>query len=251
MTNVLELTSGVPPSYRGLELPNKFGQLPFHPADKSGEGHNLDVYRPNEAYFEFVDRLITYAASLGITLMFVPAWGRYVTGGLQGGPIIFDEDSARAYGTFLGSRYPFHPWILGGDTPRWWNPKALSWAIQGNDLETLELQDYGPVWEAMAAGIKSGEQEAITKLDDPRCKDYSTFMTYHTSQSQLKCRSRESPRRLDSDSHCFPSTRLVQKSSSSGSSERSIPGCRLALPRLRAIRTFRSWDGLGNVVPYK
>ena len=230
MTRVFNLTPGCPPSHRGLEVPNKFGQLPFHPADNSSKGNNLDVYRPNEAYFEFVDRLISYAASLGITLMFVPAWGRYVTGGLQGGPIIFDEDSARAYGKFLGSRYPFHPWIVGGDTPRWWNPKALSWAIQGNDLETLELQDYGPVWEAMAEGIKSGEQEAISKLDDPRCKGYSTFMTYHTSQSQSKPRPRQSPRQLGSDTHCFPSSRLVQKGSSCGPSERSIPGCRLALP---------------------
>ena len=183
---VHNLTRAAASSYRGLELPSKFGQLPFHPAAKSGEGPHLDVYQPNEAYFEFVDRLIPYAASLGITLMFVPAWGRYVTGGLQGGPIIFDEDSARAYGKFLGLRYPFHPWILGGDTPRWWNPKALSWAIQGNDLEALNLQDYGPVWEAMADGIQAGEQQAISKLNDPRCKGYNAFMTYHTSQSKFE-----------------------------------------------------------------
>ena len=174
---------------RGLDYPNREGHWPFFPAVNAEEGKYLpDLSRPNPDYFAFIDRVVRLAATLGITLTLVPTWGRYVNGGFYEKPILFNESNARAYGRFLGSRYPSHPFVLGGDSVRYWNPKTMDPTA---DKRTIEIVDYGPVWEAMAQGLIEGEKESLQGVAG--AEGYQTFITYHSSQ----CESNESaPRSL-------------------------------------------------------
>lgn len=164
----------------GLTVPSRAGHLPLL-------GTPPDPSRPNLPYFDFVDQVVALASSLGITLAIVPTWGRYLTGGLAGGPIIFDEQNALEYGRFLGERYPFHPCILGGDTNRYWNKDTVAILDQGAHPDNIPLTDFAPVVEAMAQGIKEGETKAIKQYAEvlpENAKSYRTFMTYHSTQGK-------------------------------------------------------------------
>ena len=170
---------------RGLTVPNRDGHLPFPLEFGPNREPIVDIYQPNDAYFSFVDRLIPVAAKVGITLTFVPTWGRYITGGLQGGPAVFDRENSRSYGEFLGERYPFHPWVLGGDTNRYWNPETVAYLNENKDVNELEVIDYKPTFDAMREGIAEGEKRAIAKLSTQlrdKAKGYETFFTFHSTQ---------------------------------------------------------------------
>jgi hypothetical protein len=111
-----------------------------------------------------------------------------VTGGLQGGPIIFNEENARSYGRFLGHRYPFHPWVVGGDTNRYWNPKTVACLDKGEDVTQLEVIDYEAIFTAMVDGLKEGEKQAIMELDpelQAKATGFETFITFHSTQGEL------------------------------------------------------------------
>lgn len=175
-------------SPRAFELSSRQEQFPFQfNHDKDGR-KEPDVYRPNLQYFEFVDRVSEIASEMGITLVSVPSWGRWLNGGLHGAPIIFDTDNAYAYAKFLGNRYPFHPFVLGGDSNRFWNMDAgpLFWDVDGkNNLAGIEIVDYGPVTEVMAKGLIEGEAARIATLSpelQSLCRGYETFLTYHSTQ---------------------------------------------------------------------
>lgn len=94
----------------GLTEPNAYGHLPLIDRDPT---------RPNEAYFEHVDYVVARAAALGLVLGMLPTWGKYVTDVWQEGQVIFEAESARWFGEWLGRRYRQAPliWILGGDRP--------------------------------------------------------------------------------------------------------------------------------------
>lgn len=133
--------------FEGLTEPNAYGDLPFMDGDPS---------RPNEAYWEHVDYIIRQTEALGMRMALLPTWGRWVTGGYQGGPRIFTEENAEVYGRFLGERYSDHQviWVIGGDTSPVW---------RGGD--------YTEIYRAMARGINLGVSGA---------EDYdATLMTYH------------------------------------------------------------------------
>lgn len=91
----------------GLKTPNAYGEVPFV---------ELDIKKPNEAYFRHVDYIVDKAASLGLYLGMLPTWGDKVG---NYGKYFINEENARAYGRFLGQRYRDKPiiWILGGDRP--------------------------------------------------------------------------------------------------------------------------------------
>jgi hypothetical protein len=83
--------------------PNYAGHVPWEESPS----------RPNDAYFEHVDHLVRFAAARGLTLAMLPTWGYYVTEAE-----VFDPESARAYGCWLGARYREQPnivWVNGGD----------------------------------------------------------------------------------------------------------------------------------------
>lgn len=115
----------------GLTVPNAEGQLPLI---------DNDPLRPNEAYFQLVDRIVARANSLGLYIGFLPTWGDKWNKKWGAGPEIFTPDNARKYGEWLGHRYRNSGliWILGGDRP----------------VETDLQKD---VLRAMARGLMTGD----------------------------------------------------------------------------------------------
>lgn len=67
---------------------------------------------------------------------------------------------------------------------RYWNPETLKYITSPDkDVKDLKVEDTGPVWEAMAQGLISGEDKAKTRMaDDAKVAAYKTFITYHSSQ---------------------------------------------------------------------
>lgn len=184
-------TSGIGPAtdccLSAFELSNREDQFPFHFTTQDGKEKAPDVSKPNLQYFDFVDRVSAIATELGITLFLVPTWGRWLNGGLHGPPVIFDEDNAYSYAKFLGNRYPFHPFILGGDSNRYWNIDAQSTISTANNLAGIKVVDFGHVTESMARGLIDGEKEAIQRLSGPvrdLAKGYQTFITFHSTQGE-------------------------------------------------------------------
>jgi hypothetical protein len=100
---VLAWFGGDRPDPSGIS-PNWKGEYPW--LDK-------DPARPNPAFFEHVDDLLSFAQNVGLTLAILPTWGNLVTD-LH----LFSVEKARQYGTWLGRRYKDQPniiWINGGD----------------------------------------------------------------------------------------------------------------------------------------
>ncbi|KAK1925242.1 hypothetical protein DB88DRAFT_257238 [Papiliotrema laurentii] len=141
----------------------------------------FDLFAPNEEYFEFVDWIVDTAASLGIITALVPTWGRYVNGGYYKGPFLFNDDNAFAFGRYVSNRYPFLPYILGGDSNRFWNAEYRDQVARGVDITTLPLTDYGSITEAFARGLIQGEAPHIARSG----VEYKTFITYHSAQVWL------------------------------------------------------------------
>ena len=134
--------------FDGLHQPNAFGNTPL--ADD-------DPTKPNDAYFDFVDWCIDKAASYGLYIGLLPAWGDKVFKDRWGqGPEIFTVANARVYGNYLGKRYK--------------NKKNITWILGGDRLPRNE-QDVN-IWRAMAAGIIDGVGDADKAL-----------MTYHPQPS--------------------------------------------------------------------
>lgn len=122
----------------GLNAPSVNGEVPLV---------DLDLNKPNEKYFLFVDSLLELAASKGLYMGLLPTWGDKVDKQWGQGPVIFNPENAYSYGQFLGKRYKDHPniiWINGGDRQ-----------CKGNE----------EVWKALARGIRSA--------------DPNHLMTYH------------------------------------------------------------------------
>lgn len=132
----------------GLNSPDVYGEHPLI---------DNDPLRPNEAYFARVDETIRMAAARQLYIGLLPTWGDKVTPMWGAGPVVFDPHNAYQYGLWLGQRYRDDTnviWILGGDRP----------AVH-------ETQDFRPIWNAMARGIREGVQNTL-------------LMTYHPTGGQ-------------------------------------------------------------------
>ena len=94
-----------------------------------------DPSKPNEAFFQHVDYIITKAESLGLYMAISPAWAAH---NIKDGRLKFNNSEAYSYGKFLGNRYRDKPiiWMLGGD-----------WSGDG-------MED---VWASMAQGLEAGD----------------------------------------------------------------------------------------------
>ena len=126
----------------GLTTGNAYGDTPFV---------DMDGSRPNEKYFAHVDWIVEQAATRGLYIAMLPAWGRWV-GTSSAVPVqdnFLHEGNSRAYGRFLAERYHDKPviWVLGGD------------CLPARGLAA---------WNEMAAGIR----EVVGK---------NQLMTYHSS----------------------------------------------------------------------
>jgi len=122
----------------GLQKPNANGDVPFV---------DMDVSKPNDAYFAHVDWIVNKAAAQGLYIGMLPTWGRWLGGVDKDRPNnnFFNASNAREYGQFLGKRYADKPviWVLGGD----------------------RLADTtSDIWELMALGIRDsvGRKQLIT-----------------------------------------------------------------------------------------
>lgn len=118
------------PEENGLVIPSVNGEVPLV---------DMDISKPNEQYFLFVDSIVKLAASKGLFMGLLPTWGDKVDKQWGQGPVVFDQENAYDYGAWLGKRYKDYPniiWINGGDR-----------ACKGNEA----------VWNALARGIHSAD----------------------------------------------------------------------------------------------
>jgi len=72
-----------------------------------------DPSHPNPRFFDRVEKLLLAANRQGIILAMLPTWGYYICEAKS-----FTDESAYAYGQFLGERFKAHPnlvWVSGGD----------------------------------------------------------------------------------------------------------------------------------------
>src|SRR3954470_15498196 len=82
--------------------PNAYGHLPLvdldpaQPAVKDG---------PDNDYWDHVDFIVNKANELGLTIGFLPTWGRYWHDKVKDGKPLFTEVNAATYGEWLGARY--------------------------------------------------------------------------------------------------------------------------------------------------
>ncbi len=118
--------------FGGLTEPNTNGDLPLHDNDPT---------RINEAYFQYVDEIVSAAESLGLTIGMLPTWGDKWNKKWGQGPEIFTPENARIYGRTLGERYRNSDliWILGGDRP-------------------VETDSHRAIIENMAHGLREGDK---------------------------------------------------------------------------------------------
>jgi hypothetical protein len=126
----------------GTLRPNAYGELAFVDEDPT---------RPNPAYWENVDYVVSRAEAHGLVLGLLPSFISWSGDGFK----YLNVFNAYAYGKFLGERYAKKPhviWLLGGDnTP-------------GSEAKRR-------VWALVAKGITEGVTES---------EDYTkTLMTYH------------------------------------------------------------------------
>ncbi|HYE19559.1 MAG TPA: glycoside hydrolase family 140 protein, partial [Tepidisphaeraceae bacterium] len=101
-------------------------------------GGNINT--PNDAFFTYVDYVVARAASLGLYVALLPAWGESVS---YADSRLFDTTSAFNYTKWLATRYQNQTniiWVLGGDAP-------------GDD----GTGQAAAIWRAMAAGLQAGD----------------------------------------------------------------------------------------------
>lgn len=144
------------PECDGLRVPNINGDLPLI---------DLDPTQPNEAYFFHVDGVIDLARRHGLYIGLLPTWGDKVNPIWGGGPVVFNEQNAYIYGSWLGARYR--------------DCTNLIWIIGGDRDEVTRGVDYTPVWRAMAAGIRSQMGEQALMSYHPRAGRSSSAVFHH------------------------------------------------------------------------
>jgi hypothetical protein len=135
----------------GLRSPNAYGFLPLT---------DMNPEKPDEVYFEFIDKVLRLAHSKEMYLAIVPVWGDKIDKVFGIGPEIFDESNAYSYGRWLGNRFKNFPniiWMNGGDRSG------------GGKNYT--------VWDALGKGIKSEDPNHLMTFHP--LGDSSSSMWFH------------------------------------------------------------------------
>jgi len=166
----------------GLHTPNFYGDLPLindnptRPDTTSGSDVNDSEQYD---YWDHVEWVIDVAAEKGIFIALLPTWGDKVVVKWGVGPVIFNEQTAAAYGQWIGQRFGMKKniiWILGGDR------------------NAVDDKDYRPIWRAMAAAIKSqaphhlmsyhpgGAVSSSTWFQSDDWFDFSMIQSSHSSK---------------------------------------------------------------------
>ncbi len=117
----------------GVTDPNAYGFLPLVDRDPSRPAVNDG---PDNDYWDHVDFIVEKANARGLTIGFLPTWGRY----WHDKDPIFTRENAETYGEWLGRRYKDAGlvWILGGD-------------------RGLENDTQKEIIRAMARGLRKGD----------------------------------------------------------------------------------------------
>lgn len=141
----------------GLHRPTPQGLTPFRDDDPA---------RPNEPYFDRVVAVVDEAASRGLYVGLLPAWGDKITAPWGTGPRIFTLENlpvARAYGRYLATKLRGRNnivWILGGDRPALIDVQSPEWMRKYARDAGVSSVDWRPIWREMAAGITTGSAQA-------------------------------------------------------------------------------------------
>ncbi|MEZ5402018.1 MAG: glycoside hydrolase family 140 protein [Bryobacteraceae bacterium] len=139
----------------GIADPNAYGDLPLADGDPARPAVTAGADSSNAAqydYWDHVDYIVDQANRRGLYIGLLPTWARWTPHPNARPGVIFTEQNAEAYGTFLGKRYGQKGiiWILGGDR---------------------SAEGFQNVWRAMARGIAIGVNGK---------EDYAGLtMTYH------------------------------------------------------------------------
>ena len=127
-----------------------------------------DPLKPNEAYFSYLDRILSMAEQYGFYVLLLPAWGQLIVGHNWVGEFFektITEENAFAYGKFLGERYKDRNNIL--------------WCL-GGDRQPIHLGiDYRDVWRRLAEGIAKGVTGEDLRYNEKNPLWEELLMTYH------------------------------------------------------------------------
>ena len=155
----------------GIRSPNFYGDRPLVAEDP---------LRPDDAggYWRYLDQLFDVAEANGLYIGLLPTWGDKVNQAWGAGPVIFANETARAFGEWIGSRYGHRPnliWVNGGDR---------------------DPSGYETVWTALAEGFLSresvshvttfhpqGEQSSAMHFHGEEWLDFNMLQTGHGSLS--------------------------------------------------------------------
>ncbi len=140
--------------FGGLTQPNAMGELPFL---------SLDTLRPNEAFFDHLVRVIEYAEQVGLYTAVLPTWGDKLTAPWGVGPRIFRVDNLGAcqgYAAYVAQKLRHCTnvvWMLGGDRP-----------------VRTDKENWLPIWDAFAEGIKKNSDQSPMILYHPQAGEPTT-----------------------------------------------------------------------------
>ena len=161
----------------GVRKPSALGLTPF-----SGE----DPTKPNEPFFDRVVEIVDEAATLGLYVALLPAWGDKVTAPWGAGPLLFRTDNlpvARGYGRYLGAKLKDRTnvvWMLGGDRPpRVAGPRDQYPANAATAAGFPADQNWTSIWREMAGGLADGLGRAPLVLYHPNGGPDSSSVFLH------------------------------------------------------------------------
>lgn len=133
--------------FDGHTVPNPYGHLPLTDLDPT---RPAVADGPNNDYWDHVDYIVNAANKRGLTVGFLPTWGRYWHDKGKGQEPFFTRRNAEVYGEWLGKRYKDRGvvWILGGD-------------------RSVDTDEQKEIIRAMARGLKKGDGGTHLKTFHP------------------------------------------------------------------------------------
>ena len=164
--------------FGGVKNPTALGYLPFV---------NEEPTRPNDDFFDRVVEIVDEAASLGLYVALVPAWGDKLTSPWGSGPRIFRGDNlqdAEGYGRYLAGKLKTRTnvvWVLGGDRPARLagmnNEYLAKIAREAGFGPERAGRRFGPPWPPDCRRVESGFQRLsiIRRADQNLPRPFSTM----------------------------------------------------------------------------